>query len=286
VFGNYQPPAVVVSPGTEGLEPPADAPSFPETLQSGIDEAMARTFLYRFLAQLFDYPDASPWSWLGDPLTHRAVLAAAQTAGETGDPGLVRSAADALAVITPGHLGPLTDHYIAAFGHGARGSCPINEIEYGDLRADPLFQPHRLADLGAFYSAFGLRLTGDGGERQDHLCVELEFMAILALREAHALEHQLGQDEWLLNREAETRFLREHLGRWTPAFARRVRTVLGDSPWTTCATLLRAFVEGDCRRLGVRPGSEDLLLRPVDETAESMCASCGVPALPPGATST
>ena len=43
--------------------------------------------------------------------------------------------------------------YLAAFGHAARGRCPLNEIEYGDIKADPLFQPHRLADLAAFYES-------------------------------------------------------------------------------------------------------------------------------------
>jgi len=33
----------------------------------------------------------------------------------------------------------------------------------------------------------------------------------------------------------------------------------------------------------VAPGSEDLLLRPVDEAAERMCDSCGLANMPPGA---
>ena len=34
---------------------------------------------------------------------------------------------------------------------------------------------------------------------------------------------------------------------------------------------------------GVAAGSEDLLLRPVDEAPESLCSSCGLAPLPPGA---
>ena len=62
----------------------------------------------------------------------------------------------------------------------------MNEIEYGDAQADPLFQPHRLADLAAFYRAFGLELAADAAERQDHLCIELEFMSVLAAKEGYA----------------------------------------------------------------------------------------------------
>jgi len=44
-----------------------------------------------------------------------------------------------------------------------------------------------------------------------------------------------------------------------------------------------AFVAADCSQFGITPGSEDLLLRPVDEAGESLCASCGITNLPPGA---
>src|SRR5215471_8790394 len=112
--------------------------------------------------------------------------------------------------------------FVTAFGHAARGDCPLNEIEYGDLKADPLFQPHRLADLAAFYQAFGLEVSDDAAERHDHICVELEFMSVLAAKEAYALELQL--EEELLTRalNAQKSFLREHLGRWTLSFTRRL----------------------------------------------------------------
>lgn len=255
----------------------------PSDLQTSLDESVARSFLYRFLAQLFDYPAPAAWQALSDAATHQGVRAAAAALAVTDGPGMVAGAEVALAMLDADHLTRFTDDYIAAFGHGARGSCPLNEIEYGDLKADPLFQPHRLADLGAFYTAFGLQLTEDGGERHDHLAVELEFMAVLALRDASALEEQRDPDELDLNRQATARFLREHLGRWTPAFVRRLVRMLPDSPLAPGARLLGALVEADCRRFGIPPGSADLLLRPVDETADSACASCGIPALPPGA---
>jgi DMSO reductase family type II enzyme chaperone len=173
--------------------------------------------------------------------------------------------------------------YLAAFGHAARGRCPLNEIEYGDIKADPLFQPHRLADLAAFYRAFGLEVAADADERHDHICLELEFMCVLAAKEAYALEQQLDPEELSICRDAQKRFLREHLGRWTPAFARRLARTAGDTPLGALANFTRSFVEAECARYGISPGSEDLLLRPVDEAAESMCNSCGVPQTPPGA---
>jgi hypothetical protein len=130
--------------------------------------------------------------------------------------------------LQPAGFDSFLNAYLAAFGHAARGSCPLNEIEYGDIKADPLFQPHRLADLAAFYRAFGLEVTEDAGERHDHICLELEFMCVLAAKEAYAHEHQLDADQLAQCRDAQKKFLREHLGRWTPAFARRLAAATND----------------------------------------------------------
>jgi putative dimethyl sulfoxide reductase chaperone len=255
------------------------------SLQDSIDEAMARAFVYQFLARSYEYPEREAWQWLCDPAVHEVLCTAfsraqAQAApgSEAGDPG----------------LSPLLEHfneaafegfqsaYISAFGHSARGDCPINEVEYGDLKADPLFQPHRLADLGAFYAAFGLELCENASERLDHLCCELEFMGVLAAKEAYGLEQQFEEEQITLCREAQKKFIREHLGRWTPAFTRRLEAMACGNVLGALAQVTRVFVLAECERVGVSPGSADLLLRPVDEAAERACASCGVGAPPPG----
>lgn len=283
VFGNYRPTpdAATELSSAAAPVPPVAAPG--RSLQERIDEALARAFLHRFLAHLFDYPGPAAWEWITAPATRDALRSAARVLAATGDTGFPARVEDALTALAPEAYRRFNDDYIVAFGHGARGSCPINEIEYGDLRADPLFQPHRLADIAAFYQAFGLEVTEDGGERLDHLSAELEFMAVLALRDAHALEHQADDEDAGINRTAQARFLREHLGRWVPAFARRVERALSAGPWAAPARLLLDFVLAECRRHTVPAGSEDLLLRPADDS-ESLCASCGLDQLPPGAT--
>jgi DMSO reductase family type II enzyme chaperone len=247
-----------------------------------VDTAIARTFVYRFLAQAYEYPTAEAWQWLSTPEIEAALLSSAK-AIVTDDCSLLRRAGEWVAQLTPDKLDEFTSDYIGAFGHAARGSCPLNEIEYGDLKADPLFQPHRLADLAAFYRAFGLEVTDDAPERQDHICLELEFMSVLAAKEAYALENQLEPGQSELCREAQKAFLHEHLGRWTPGFTRRLARAAGDGPLGALAQFTLDFVIGDCQRFGVTPGSEDLLLRPVDESSESLCAACGLNHLPPGA---
>jgi hypothetical protein len=86
--------------------------------------------------------------------------------------------------------------------------------------------------------------------------------------------------------EAQRKFLRDHLGRWAPAFTRRLTAATSEAGLRALAEFARAFIESECARFGVSAGSEDLLLRPVDEAAESMCATCGMPNLPPGAPAT
>jgi hypothetical protein len=109
---------------------------------------------------------------------------------------------------------------------------------------------------------------------------------VLAAKEAYALEHQLDGEQLAQCRDAQRKFLREHLGRWTPAFTRRLAAATHEPTLRALAEFTRAFIESECVRFGVTPGSEDLLLRPVDDAAERMCDSCGITNLPPGALAT
>jgi hypothetical protein len=108
-------------------------------------------------------------------------------------------------------------------------------------------------------------------------------MCVLAAKEAYALQHRPGGPEVAICRDAQKKFLREHLGRWTPAFTRRLARAVGAGPLAALAHLTRAMIETDCARFGFSAGNEDLLLRPVNEAAESLCSSCQLTQLSPGA---
>jgi DMSO reductase family type II enzyme chaperone len=283
VFGNYTPerdrgetiPAVGLPTGAPGNNPYGDA------VAGDADLALARSFVHQFLARAFDYPASEIWGWLSAASTQE-TLAATVSRLQPDPAAPLREAQACLArCLVPQAFEAFHDDYIAAIGHAARGSCPINEIEYGDLKADPLFQPHRLADLAAFYRAFGLEVSEISDERQDHLSVELEYMGVLTAQEANHLGAAGGSDALLVCRQAQQSFLREHLGRWAPAFARRLHRAVGDTPLGSLARFALAFVESECLRCGVRPGSEDLLLRPADEAASS-CDGCGLAERLPG----
>jgi DMSO reductase family type II enzyme chaperone len=289
VFGNYQPGRAGFPPapreesgglagaGRQDAGPTLE--SAPPPLQARIDLAMARCFLYRFLAKAFEDPTLEGWQWLCASGTRAALSSAANVALPCD-----ANPRDACPILVPEQFDQFHSDYLAAFGHAARGSCPLNEIEYGDIKADPLFQPHRLADLAAFYRAFGLEVAAGAAERHDHICLELEFMCVLAAREAYALEHQADEESLQSGHDVQRKFLREHLGRWLPAFTRRLASTIGSGALATIAGFARHFVLEECARFGVVSGSEDLLLRPADEEAGNLCASCGLTQLPPGAT--
>ncbi len=278
VFGNYRADGAPLSePARPEANPKRARSENGAPLQAAIDLAVARSFIHRFLAKAYEDCTPDGWAWLCAPGTRQSITAASNFCGIT---------ALADSVFWSSECQSFHDAYVATFGHAARGGCPLNEIEYGDIKADPLFQPHRLADLAAFYRAFGLEVTEDAGERQDHICLELEFMCVLAAKEAYALEHQLDADQLAQCRDAQKNFLREHLGRWTPAFTRRLAAATNQPALRALAEFTRAFIESECARFNVTSGIEELALRPVDDAADRMCDSCGINNLPPGALAT
>jgi DMSO reductase family type II enzyme chaperone len=281
IFGNYKRDEVVepARPEEKARRTYSTAP-----LQSSVGVALARAFIYRLLAKAYEDPEAAGWQWLSSQPAKSALWSAVQSLALGAPAAFACTAAELANRLAPDRFDDFHHAHVTCFGHTVRGDCPMNEIEYGDIKADPLFQPHRLADLGAFYAAFGLEMTPDAAQRQDYISIELEFMSVLAAKEAYALEHQLDDEQAAVCHEAQKKFLREHLGRWTPAFTRRLARMAGDTALGALAGFTREFITEDCARFKVIPGSEDLLLRSTDESSESLCASCGIANLPPGAT--
>ena len=155
-------------------------------------------------------------------------------------------------------LDDLEDSFRRLFGHTARGTVPPYETEYGE---DSLFLPaQEMGDLAAFYRAFGLTLNAAAHERLDHIACQCEFLLILARKEAYALERD---DAAMLEatRGAVRLFLSNHLGRWAPAFGRKLAREDGNGFYGALGDLCHAVVVAECARLGVAAGPELLRLR-------------------------
>ena len=155
-----------------------------------------------------------------------------------------------------------------------RGAAPPYETEYG---ANALFlQPQEMSDIGGFMAAFGLTVDPLGHERVDHVSCECEFLRFLCQKEAYALD--AGDGETLREtRKAEKLFLKHHLGRFGPAFGRRVAREDREGFYGSLGELCAVFIEAECRRAGVPAGPEHIPLRSAEPDDVPMaCASeCG-----------
>jgi hypothetical protein len=159
----------------------------------------------------------------------------------------------------------------------------VAETEYGN---EALFQqPQEMGDLMGFYEAFGLTFRVEEHERCDHISCEWEFLSFLALKEAYALDHQ---DLEMLEetRKATRLFLRDHLGRFLPAFAKKLSREDRSGFYGTLARLGLAFVDLESSRFTVPLGAINLGLRPTDDDRVPMACGSGAEctAMPGGCT--
>jgi DMSO reductase family type II enzyme chaperone len=244
------------------------------------DVALCRATLYSALALGFQAPTEETRLRLASARAVAALALAAKRIDAGGDAVL----AALIPALAEGRseLAHLIASHRRLFGHTVRGEVPAYETEYGD---EALFQqPQELSDLGGFMQAFGLRLRPDAHERVDHVSCECEFAAFLAFKEAYARSN--GDSEmFAATHRATALFLRDHLGRFAPAFTRLLRRADPDSFYGRLAELLAALVASDCRRFAVPVGSELLSLRPDPTTNAPMgcdpeSQGCGAGACP------
>jgi TorA maturation chaperone TorD len=128
--------------------------------------------------------------------------------------------------------------------------CPPYETLFGN---DHVFgQAHVMGDIAGFYKAFGVELSRDIHERMDHLSVELEFMHFLAYKESYARCHD-GADKTQIVVDAQKKFVKEHIGRWVPLFARMLVKKADSGFFRYVADFTSEWIEFDAAYLGVTP---------------------------------
>lgn len=239
----------------------------------------SRQALYRFGALAFLDPRAGSWGQLADPDAQACVQAAAEVIRDdqaTASPlGLGESPPDMLDpaevfATLPKSAETLNTEFEQTFGLVASGSCPPLETEY--IQSKFTFKrSHHLADVAGFYHAFGLERTPDHPERQDHIVLELEFMAcVIGLERAAAQADETERVE--ICRAAEKRFLEEHLTWWVPAFARLLAKERPDGFYAAVGRLLCAFLPTERLLLGVTPPQKPAAPSPLERPEE--CDGC------------
>jgi len=235
--------------------------------------ATARSHVYAFLAQSFAAPDPPTHAWLRRALP--VVEAALTTIGATRSRGVF---AAVRAEFTGLNQPELAAAHSRVFGHLISGDCPPYEGEYGNAH---IFQKTQcLADNAGFFEAFGLAAAPDLADRLDHIAIELEFLHVLAAKEAHALAYDHGEARLAVVQEATRKYFAQHLGRWAPAFAAQLESKAKDGLYAALARMLAAFVADETHALGVTPGESDAapMVLQADDGAVG-CEGCAKAAL-------
>jgi len=238
--------------------------------------AQARAAAYGLIAFGFQYPVRDTFSTLVDPMRWEKWPDVLRKADEQIVESLrsLRNATSALADGSDDVQRELSQRYDDLFGHAVRGACPTYEMEYG--RNEIIRQASDLADLAGFYRAFGLEIANGANGRPDHIAAECEFMSVLCLKESFARK-QGDEENADICLNAERTFLRDHLARWLPAFARHVKEADADGLFAAFARFADAFVKAECSHFDIHAGPPTLELRTPDPVLDTQisCASTG-----------
>lgn len=244
---------------------------------------LARQALYRFSALAVVDPRRGTWEQLSHPATIHLVRAAvalvrAEPAAESrslglGERPLVDLNSGLVFKWLPTNADALNAQYEQAFGLLVSSNCPPYETEY--INSKFTFQRSQgLADIAGFYSAFGLEPSTFHPERHDHLALELEFMAFLLGLERAAAESdsadRLGRRA--VCRDAQRRFLAEHLIWWVPTFARLLSRQDPGGFYDATSQFLAAFLTAERSLAGIPAPQGQVTPSTVESPDE--CSGC------------
>jgi TorA maturation chaperone TorD len=204
-----------------------------------------RQFAYRFFGSLFLYPDEERLQNI--QMIVRSILPGDSWRGQPFSPELERLLIRLDEIDIQLQRRDIVNEYNRLFL--IRALAPPHETYYTD--ADGQFRGKLTSDLAAEYLEAGLELATDLNELPDHISVELEFMSFLCDREILALDENRVQDGkryW----ESQRKFVGQHLARWFPKMALRVREANPEHLYALVLQAAYAFLRHDLEYLGIQ----------------------------------
>jgi TorA maturation chaperone TorD len=250
---------------------------------------LARESLYRFLAAVLGDPLKESSRLALDPASQCLACHAAdllrEEAGTTTIPlgfgELPPQQLDLNPVVRALQISreEFTAEYDRVFGLVLSRECPPYETEYHPT-AETFFRSQQLADIAGFYRAYGLQVSHSHPERVDHVALELEFMAVLLLKQRIALGSQSwnpeSAEQAAVCEDTQRAFFRDHLAWWLSSFATGLARKAGTGPYAAVGRVLAAFLPTERQRLGVAlprlPLQPTFIERPEEQAG---CAGCG-----------
>ena len=258
------------------MNPPAISPPAPvRELPRSAEQDLACEIAFRFLAATFSSPRSDAVQLLLDARSCQLVAAAgdllrADFSEEPIPLGFGEAPAEDLdfrPLIHAIRPNEMDEEYVRIFSHATCRECPPYETEYlpGD---EPFSRAQHMADIAGFYQAFGVSPGTHLRERVDHVSLELEFMALLLLKQRSAATTAEGE----VCEGARRNFFRDHLAWWAPSFAVGVRRKAETGCFAAAGKILAALLPIERRRLGVAPPR--MPLEPQVEERTDSCEGC------------
>lgn len=151
-----------------------------------------------------------------------------------------------------------------------RGTVRVAPYE-GSYELDPIRQGRQMADVAAFYRAFGAETHGPVVDRPDFVGCELEFLSFLELRRLAALE---ADDDVEIVEEIRDAFLTDHAGRWLPTFFADVIGAAEGAPlYRSLAVYGASVLAAELGHLGLSPSP--LPRRRPGSSSDASAFECG-----------
>jgi DMSO reductase family type II enzyme chaperone len=210
----------------------------------------ARARLYWLLSVALGYPDTELRQCLEDAsFVSRLMESVAKLEGY----GLLRCALSLKGKVEKygaKAFSAVSGENLELFGQDRADSCPVYELGY--LKGPLFMHTGQLADIAGFYKAFGLEVGESTKDRVDHISIEIEFMYFLALKEAHILKNgKTGELD--ICKDAQRKFIADHLGRWTGVFHGQVKKRCEQGFYSLLTDFLDKFVAREAEELGAKP---------------------------------